>query len=365
MIEPFRIDVPQSKLDRIRAKLELADIGRAPADDRDWRYGTDARYLAEFRDYWLAHYDWREAERELNRWPQFKADVDGVRVHFYHVVGAGAHPFPIILTHGWPGSVVEFLEVIPRLTAQGYTLIIPSLPGYGFSGPPPAPIGPVRVAQLWRTLMVDVLGYSRFGAQGGDWGAMVTLALGRDHPDVVAAIHVNMLVYPMSGDPRPAVSDWQRRVSEIMDREGSYAAIQREKPQTIGLALTDTPIGFAAWVLEKNRRWSGCGGDIERCFTKDQLITNIMTYLVNDAVASSMWMYNGIADEPQSTARVTVPLGFAVFPAEFTPPPPRSAAEEDYNLVRWTEMPAGGHFAAWEQPEMFATDVVQFFDAWR
>ncbi|WP_375397479.1 epoxide hydrolase family protein [uncultured Sphingomonas sp.] len=361
----FTIAVPDEKLAKIRARLELAEIGPAPADDADWRYGTDARYLAEFRDYWLSSYDWRRAEAELNALPQFKAAVDGIEIHFYHVTGDGSDPFPLILTHGWPGSVVEFLAAMPLLAARGYSVVVPSLPGYGFSGRPPVPVGPRRTAALWRMLMVDVLGYRRFGAQGGDWGSMVTRALGRDHGDVVAAIHLNMLHHVPGGTPSPAVADYLARVGELMRREGSYAAEHATKPQTIGLALADTPIGFAAWVIEKNRSWTDCHGDLESVLSKDQLITNIMTYLVNDAVGTAIWMYRGVAGEDNVWPRIAVPTGFAEFPAEFLPPPPRAAVEQDFNLVHWRRMAKGGHFAAWEQPAAFAEEVAGFFDRWR
>ena len=364
-VRPFRVAVPDEKLARIRTKLELAEIGYAPAGDADWRYGVDAAYLAGFRDYWLACYDWRAAERALNAFPQFHAEIDGIDIHFYHVPGDGADPYPLILTHGWPGSVVEFLAAIPLLTAQGYTLVVPSLPGYGFSGRPPAPIGPRRTAALWRRLMTDALGYRRFGAQGGDWGAMVTRALGHDHSDVVAAIHLTMLHHRPSGAPAPEVAEYLARVAALMRREGGYSAEHATKPQTIGLALADTPIGFAGWVLEKNRTWTDCHGDLESVLSKDQLITNIMTYLVNDAVQSAIWMYAGVTVEDAAMDRIGVPTGFAEFPAEFLPPPPRAAVEQDFNLVHWRRMAAGGHFAAWEQPVLFAAEVAGFFAQWR
>jgi pimeloyl-ACP methyl ester carboxylesterase len=364
-ITPFEVCVPDQKLARIRQKLELADIGYAPADENAWNYGVEAAYLTEFRDYWLNTYDWRAAETKLNAYHQFKAEIDGIDIHFYHVAGSGSDSYPLILTHGWPGSVVEFLTVIPLLTAQGYNVVVPSLPGYGFSGRPASPIGPRRTAALWRKLMVDVLGYTRFGAQGGDWGSMVTRALGHDHGDVVASIHINMLHHIPKGAPSPAVAEYLGRVGSLMQREGAYSMEHGTKPQTIGLALSDTPIGFAGWVLEKNRTWTDCNGDLESVLSKDQLITNIMTYLVNDTVTSAIWMYNGIAHEAPASDRVEVPTGFAEYPAEFLPPPPREAADQDFNIVHWRKMDAGGHFAAWEQPDAFATDVAEFFRKWR
>jgi pimeloyl-ACP methyl ester carboxylesterase len=363
-MKPAPIAVPQAVLDRIARRVADAELPQAPDDDKDWRYGIDAAWLAELRDYWLGTYDWRKAEARFNELPAFVAEVDGIAVHFFHLRG-GSGAYPLILTHGWPGSVTEFLEAAPLLAARGYDVVVPSLPGYGFSGRPPRPIGPARVAELWRKLMSETLGYRRFGAQGGDWGAMVTSALGRNHADAVGAIHLNMLHHRPSRTPAPDVADYLERAGAILQRDGAYAAIQATRPQTIGLALSDTPLGFAGWVSEKCRSWSDCGGDIEAVFSKDALLTNIMTYLVSGNVASAIWMYHGMALEPLPQGRIEVPTGFAEFPGEFIPPPPRHAAEEDYNLVHWSKMDAGGHFAAWEQPVAYAAEVAGFFDRWR
>jgi pimeloyl-ACP methyl ester carboxylesterase len=358
---PFKINVPQRKLNAIRAQLELAEIGYAPEDDIGWKYGTAARYLSEFRDYWLSRYDWRRSEAELNRFPQFMARVEDIDVHFYHVRGKGRNCFPIILTHGWPGSVFEFLEVIEPLTEAGYDLVIPSLPGYGFSSRPATPIGRHRVAYIWRKLMVDVLGYKRFGAQGGDWGSGVTRALAQDHADVVRAIHLNLIFYINVISDDPLLAAWRKTVAEVMARECAYLHEQQTKPQTIALALSTNPLAFAAWVLEKCNGWADTGGRIESRFTKDQLITNIMTYLVNDAVGSAIWLYYGATKEEPSPGRIDLPTGFAAYPVEIIPPPPRYVAELEFNITRWTKMPAGGHFAAWEEPAAFAGEVAAFF----
>jgi len=360
-LTPFKINVPQRKLDAIRAQLELAEIGYAPEDDSGWKYGTDARYLSEFRDYWLNRYDWRRSEAELNRFPQFKARVEDIDVHFYHVRGRGKNCFPIILTHGWPGSFFEFLEIIEPLTEAGYDLVIPSLPGYGFSSRPAMPIGRRRVAYIWRRLMVDVLGYKRFGAQGGDWGSGVSRALAHDHADVVRAIHLNLIFYMNVVSDDPLLAAWRKTVAAVMAREGAYLYEQQTKPQTIALALSTNPLAFAAWVLEKCNGWADTGGQIESRFTKDQLITNIMIYLVNDAIGSAIWLYHGAAKEEPSHNRIAVPTGFAAYPVEIIPPPPRHVAELEFNITRWTEVPSGGHFAAWEEPAAFAKEVAAFF----
>jgi pimeloyl-ACP methyl ester carboxylesterase len=367
---PFEVAVPQSVLDRIAAKLAIATIGYAPQDADAWRHGTSAHYLAEFLEYWRESFDWRATEQKLNRFPQFKARVEDIDIHFYHVRGAGPQHRVILLTHGWPGSVLEFFDVIERLTnpaqfggkaEEGFDVVIPSLPGYGFSGRPAAPIGPRRTAQLWRRLMVDVLGYPRFFAQGGDWGAAVTHWLGSDHADVVAAIHLNLLL-GAPPDDSAEMREWQAKLNKVRAAESGYAHEQSTRPQTIGLALHDSPLGFAAWVLEKFQRWGDTKGDLESRFSKDALLGNIMIYLVNDAVISSLWMYYGADHEAaRYTGRVDIPTGVALFPREFLPIPPRHLIERAVNLQRWTEMPAGGHFAAMEEPEAFANEVRAFF----
>ena len=361
-VRPFSIDVPQSVLDRIAAKLALSEVGYAPADDAGWKYGVDAPWLQGLLDYWRDGYDWRVAEQALNALPHFKARVEDIDVHFIYVRASNATRLPIILTHGWPGSVIEFAEVVGPLAAMGFDVVVPSLPGYGFSSRPANPIGPRRVAALWRKLMVDVLGYSRFGAQGGDWGSAVTTWLGRDHGDVVAGIHLNLFMAPAAedGDDEDTRA-WRAKMRGVQFLESAYMMEQATKPQTIGLALADSPLGFAGWVAEKFHGWGDTRGDIDGRFPKDRLLTNIMLYLVNDAVQSAIWMYRSILTDPRDGPRVEVPTGCALFPAEFMPYPPRAVAERAYNVARWTEMPAGGHFAAMEEPSAFAAEVGAFF----
>ncbi len=361
MIRPFTLKVPHERLDWIVGRVADAHIGYAPDDDADWIYGTSASYLAEFRDYWRDHYDWSAAQAAFNAFPQFLVEIEGIDIHFYHLraTGDGAG-YPIILTHGWPGSVYEFLKVMPMLAARGFDVIVPSLPGYGFSGRPPRPIGAAQVAGMWRKLMVDHLGYVRFGAQGGDWGSSVSIALAEHHSDVLDAFHLNFLFMRAKGDISLEVAEWQNKARKRFAGNGAYSQQMQSRPQTIGLALADSPIGYAAWVLEKYRAWSDCGGNIETSFTKDQLITSIMTYLVSDNVQSAMWLYNSLNKAKPGAERIEVPMGLAAFPAE-TPPPPRSLAEQRFNVVHWATMPRGGHFAAWEEPELFADEVAGFF----
>ena len=369
MIRPYTLNVPKARLDWIASRVADAHIGYAPDDDADWKYGTSARYLAQLRDYWRDHYDWPAAQAAFNALPQFMVEIEGVDIHFYHLRAShgqnGNRPgYPLILTHGWPGSVLEFLEAIPLLAARGFDVVVPSLPGYGFSGRPQRPIGAADVARMWRKLMVDHLGYARFGAQGGDWGSSISIALADAHADVVGAFHLNFLFMRAKGDLSPEVAEWQANARKRFGGNGAYSQQMQSRPQTIGLALADSPIGYASWVLEKYRAWSDCGGEIEASFTKDQLITSIMTYLVSDNVQAAMWLYNSLNAATPGTGRIAVPMGMALFPAE-TPPPPRSLAQTRFNVVHWAQMPRGGHFAAWEEPELFADEIAGFFARWQ
>lgn len=370
---PFRVETPQARLDAIRAKLAAAHFTYAPNDDADWRYGADVSYLKEFVAYWLDRFDWRAWEVELNRFPQFKAEIDGLDIHFYHLPGRGPNPLPLVLTHGWPGSAYEFFGVIERLSdperfggdaRDAFDVIVPSLPGYGSSGRPAAPIGPRRTAQMWRKLMAEALGYRRFVAQGGDWGSAVTSWLGADAPEV-AGIHLNLCMPPPQVEMSPEEREWRARLADVQRRASAYQMLHMTKPQTIAIALSDTPMGYAAWVLEKFHGWGDTHGDIESRFTKDQLITNLMIHLTNDAVTSMIWSYAGAVLEARrgesADLKVVVPTACALYPAEFLPWPPRSVAERTYNVTRWVEMKAGGHFAAMEEPEAFAADVQEAF----
>ena len=362
MLKETRIAVDQATLDRIHRRVSDAAIGYAPDDDADWSYGVDARWLNDLRDFWRDAYDWRTAEEALNAVPQVRGTIDGIDIHAFRFPAEGGKGYPLLLTHGWPGSPLEFMAAARLLAAQGFEVIVPSLPGYAFSGRPPRPIPPSRVAELWRLLM-EGLGHQRFGAQGGDWGSAVTRYLSVDHAGVVDAIRLNMMHVGRPPNPSPDYEPWRKRVAEIQSREGAYAHVHGTTPQTIGLALADTPIGFAAWVIEKCRAWSDCGGDVESVFSKWDLVTNAMTHLVSGNVQGGIWMYHGRGSEPFAPAPICVPTGFAEFPAEFVPAPPRADVEQTVNIVRWTKMPKGGHFPAWEQPELFAEEVGSFFSA--
>ena len=375
---PFRIAVPQEKLDYIHKRLADYRWFPAPSDD-NWQYGMKTGVLKDIVEYWLMEYDWRAAEDELNRYPHFKAEVDGLDIHFLHVVGEVGGKRPLLISHGWPGSVYEFWACVERLAypsrfggdaTDAFDLIIPSLPGYGWSGKPDKPLGQKATAALWDRLMTDVLGYENYLAQGGDWGSVVTSWLGFHHGEGkggCCGIHLNMIGLR----PTPATPQSDEEIKWLTDTQikmaagGSYLQQQATKPQSLAIGLMDSPMGQAAWILEKFHGWSDLGedNDLLTTYSKDALITNLMIYLVNDAFATSVWYYNGLFGEggnalPDSQ-RCETPTAFANFKKEaLYAAPPRSWVERAYNLTRWSDFDKGGHFAAMEQPEAFCADLV-------
>ena len=375
-VRPFTIAVADDVLADLKARLSRVrwpDEAPGPA----WAYGTSLEYMKDLVAYWRDKYDWRAAEARLNERRHFTIPVAGIDVHFIHEHGVGPRPFPLLLSHGWPGSIVEFQELIPRLTdparfggraEDAFTVVAPSLPGYTFSFRPHQPrFSVAEIADVFATLMTDVLGYRRFAAQGGDWGAFVTSVLGLKYPDRLAGIHVNLLAVKRDVTaPANPDADERRYLDELRQwqREGTgYQWIQGTRPQTLAFGLTDSPVGLAAWIVEKFRAWSDCEGEVERCFTKDVLLTNVMLYWVTGAINSSFWPYYARMHEPwplPDGRRIEVPTAYAAFPHEILSPP-RAWAERSYNIQRWTPMPRGGHFAALEQPDALAADIREFF----
>ena len=375
-MKPFNVTVPDGVLADLRDRLARV---RWPDEipGAGWRHGTDLAYMKELVAYWRERYDWRRHEAELNGFRQFTAPVAGIDLHFIHEPGMGPRPLPLLLSHGWPGSVWEFHKIIPLLTdpgrfggdpADAFTVVAPSLPGYGFSFRPGQPrFGVAEIADAFATLMTDVLGYERFGAQGGDWGAFVTARLGHAYPEHLAGIHLNLLTLRRDIKPpeRPTPEEQQylKDLGHWLREEAGYQWIQGTKPQTLAYGLTDSPVGLAAWIVEKFKTWSDCGGDVERRFTKDELLTNVMLYWVTGAIGSSFWPYYARyhSDWPiPDGVRVEVPMGHAAFPREIVRPP-RAWAERVFDVRRWTAMPAGGHFAALEEPQALAEEVRAFF----
>jgi microsomal epoxide hydrolase len=379
-VRPFKIDVAESVLEDLRERLRRT---RWPGEigGSGWTYGTNLDYLKDLVRYWLDEYDWRAQEAALNRLPQFTATVDGLEIHFVHVRGTGPDPLPLIISHGWPGSFAEMVEVIGPLAdpaahggdaVDAFDVVVPSLPGYGFSQHSQQPgMTPRRIGEIFVKLMTDVLGYERFAAQGGDWGSLITAAMARQFPERLLGIHLNMLgVRPNTGPGTPPLTEeeqaYLQSVQTGRDEETGYQRIQGTRPQTLAYGLTDSPVGLAAWIVEKFRTWTDCGGSVETAVSRDELLANIALYWFTGAIGSSFWPYYARMHGPWPIAdgrSVTAPMGYAEFPKEILRPP-RSLAEKVYaDIRRWSVMDKGGHFAALEQPEALAREVREFFRA--
>lgn len=377
-INPFIIRIPDSQLEDLRQRLLCTRWPDEIAAD-PWRYGPPLEYMKRFVAYWLDKYDWRAQEARLNRLPHFKTQVRGRELHFIHVPGKGPDPVPLVITHGWPGSFVELMNIIELLAnpaAHGgdprdaFSVVAPSMPGYGFSERPKERGTSVfAIADLWAELMHQ-LGYDKFGAQGGDWGSWVSAATALQHPDRVLGLHLNYLstrFRPAQGPsdlpPTEEEEEYLRRVAAWSESEGAYIAIQATKPQTLAYALTDSPIGLAAWVVEKFKSWTDCESVPEEAISLDDMITDIMIYWLTDTAHSAIRLYAESREHPlhlKPGQRISPPCGIVRLPAEI-PMPPRSWAERAFNIVHWTELPRGGHFAAWEVPELLAEDIRSFF----
>lgn len=375
MIHPFRIDVPDKTLEQIRTQVANYPWHEMP-DDGGWAYGTHLGYMKELCAYWLNEFDWRKQEAAINRFSHFIAPVQGIDLHFIQEKGDGPSPLPLIISHGWPGSIVEFLDIIQPLAHpqrfggsadDAFDVIVPSLPGFGFSGRPARPIGPRKIANLFNSLMTDVLGYRNYLAQGGDWGGAISSWLGFEHAPTCQAIHINILTMRHPDGPRgPEEEAWAVQFEHDQLLENGYRTQQATKPQTLSYAMMDSPVGVAAWIIEKFNSWSDTDGDnIESAHTKDSLLTNIMVYLVTKTFNTASWIYYGRREEggrllSTDNRRVEVPTAAALFPAELLAWPPRSYVERLYNISHWSEMPRGGHFAALEEPELLIDDIRAF-----
>jgi microsomal epoxide hydrolase len=373
--QPFSVAVPDDSLKFIQKRVREYPWHEMP-DDGGWDYGTNMDYLKGLCTYWANDYDWRKHEAKINRFSQFKAEIDGIDIHFIHEKGSGPNPKPLIISHGWPGTIVEFLDFIDLLAhpekhggniEDAFDVVAPSLPGFGFSGRPPRPYGPRKMAEVFNSLMTEVLGYKTYIAQGGDWGGAISSWLGYDHAPACAAIHINILTMRHKDGPQGAEEmAWEEQFEKDQIIQDGYRTQQATKPQTLSYAMMDSPVGVAAWIVEKMQGWSDTeGDDVESVYTKDQLLTNIMVYIVTRTFNTASWIYYGRREEggrilsPEGK-RVEVPTGCALFPKELLAWPPRSYAERIYNITQWTQMPRGGHFAAMEQPDLLIEDIRKF-----
>ena len=377
-IKPFILDIPDDTIARIKSRVAEYPWHEMP-DDGGWDYGVNLDYLKEFCAYWVEDYDWRKHQQTINRFAHFKTPVDGIDLHYIHEKGSGDNPTPLIISHGWPGTIVEFLDFIDLLAHperhggdinDAFDVVAPSLPGFGFFGRPPRPYGPRQMARVFNALMTQTLGYDSYVAQGGDWGGAISSWLGYEHAPACKAIHINILTMRHKDGPQgPEEQMWADKFEHDQIMENGYRTQQATKPQTLSYAMMDSPVGIAAWILEKMNSWSDTtGNDVESVYTKDQLLTNIMVYIVTRTFNTASWIYYGRREEGERLLspegkRVEVPTGCALFPAELLAWPPRSYAERLYNVTQWTEMPRGGHFAAMEQPDLLIQDIRKFVRA--
>jgi pimeloyl-ACP methyl ester carboxylesterase len=375
--QPFRMHVPDETLRDLRERLTRVRWPDEPPGT-PWLTGSSVDYLRELVGYWRDGFDWRTQETALNRFQQFKVPLGGIDLHFVHEEGKGPNPVPLLMSHGWPGSVLEFHKILPMLTdparfgadpGDSFTVVAPSLPGYTLSfAPGQKRFGVEEISELLADLMTDVLGYGRFAAQGGDWGAFITSRLGYQLPERIIGIHLNMLAVrrdpKMLENPTAEEKTFLGELNHFLKEETGYQWIQGTKPTTLAFGLTDSPVGLAAWIVEKFHSWTDNEGSMETAVSRDELLTNITLYWTTGAIGSSFWPYYARAHSPwpiPQGARIVTPTGYAQFPKEILRPP-RSVAERTYaNIQRWTEMKRGGHFAALEQPEALAQEIREFF----
>ena len=375
ILKTFKIDVCQRDLNFIYKKVSEYPWHEMPSDG-GWQFGANIDFMKDLCKYWVKQFDWKRQEDKINLFDNFTAEVDGIEVHFIYERGSGSKPKPLIISHGWPGSIIEFIEIIDPLAhperyggnaEDAFDVIIPSLVGFGFSGKPPRPYGPRRMALIFNKLMTEVLGYKSYIAQGGDWGGTISTWLGYDYPKFCEGIHINIMTVRHYEGPKGVEEElWASTFEEDQIPENGYRILQATKPQTLSYGMMDSPVGIAAWIIEKFYSWSdNKRGDIETVFSKDVLLTNIMIYIITKTFNTASWIYYGREEEggrvlSKKGKRVEVPTACALFPAEMSSWPPRSYVDRVYNVRQWTEMPSGGHFAAMEQPKFLIEDLRNF-----
>ena len=375
MIRSFKINISNKIIKDINTKVANFPWHEMP-DDGGWNYGTNLDYMKEISNYWVNKFNWRKMEEKINKFQNFKTNIDGIDIHFIHEKGSGSNPKPLLLSHGWPGSILEFLHIIDQLThpekfggkeEDAFDVVVPSLPGFGFSGRPSRPIGPRKMASIFNSLMAKVLGYKKYLAQGGDFGGAIATWLGYDFPKTCAAIHINILIVRHPDGPQTKEEEeWEKRFKRDQKIEDGYRTQQATKPQTLSYAMMDSPVGVAAWIIEKMCGWSDIKkNDIESVYSKDTMLSNIMVYLVTKTFNTASWIYYGRREEggrllPREGLPIKAPTAVALFPKEYLEWAPKSYVERIYNIKRWTKMPKGGHFAALEQPDLLVKDIREF-----
>ena len=375
MLKPFKVNISDKIINEIYEKVRKYPWHEMPNDD-GWKYGTNLDYMKKISKYWTDKFDWRKNEAKINKYSNFITKVNDIDIHFIQEKGSGSNPMPLLINHGWPGSIVEFLDIIEKLAhperfggdeKDAFDVIAPSLPGYGFSGRPARPMGPRKMANILNKFMTENLGYKNYLAQGGDWGATISNWLGYDHSKTCSAIHINCLTMRHPGGPQTKEEkDWQIKFDKDQKMQDGYRTQQATKPQTLSYGMMDSPVGIAAWILEKFYFWSDIKNkDIESVYSKDTLLANIMIYIVTKTFNTASWIYYGRREEggryfPKDFHRIKVPTAIAHFPKEMSAWPPRSYVERIFNIKRWTNMSKGGHFAALEQPDLLVDDIKAF-----
>ena len=375
MIKPFKVNISDKELKEIYNKVKNYPWHEMP-NDGGWEYGTNLDYLKALSEYWVKDFEWKKHENKINKFSNFKSKINDIEIHFIYEKGSGTNPMPLLLMHGWPGSVIEFLHIIEKLAhpekfggnvEDAFDVIVPSLPGFGFSGRPLRPIGPRKIADILNKLMTEKLGYKNYLAQGGDWGATIANWIGYDHSKFCKAIHINCLTMRHPDGPQSKEEEeWQERFNNDQIMQDGYRTQQATKPQTLSYGMMDSPVGIAAWIIEKMYSWSDLkDNNIESVYSKDTLLANIMVYVVTKTFNTASWIYYGRREEggrffPKDFKRIKIPTAVAVFPAEMSEWPPRSYVERIFNITQWTKMQSGGHFAALEKPDLLVKDLVKF-----
>ena len=376
MIKEFTIDINEDQLTNIKSKIEHYPWPSIE-NMEGWTYGTNKKYLKELCDYWLKEFNWKKHEQLINSFKNYKTNVDGIDIHFIKEEGSGENPKTLLLLHGWPGSVVEFLEIIKPLAHpeefggnidDAFTVIAPSLPGFGFSSAPKKPIGPRKIAEILNKMMVENLDYNQYLAQGGDWGATICNWLGYDHFKNCKAIHINCLTMRHPNGPQTKEEiDWQNKFDQDQIIQDGYRTQQATKPQTLAYSMIDSPVGIAAWIIEKMHGWSDLkDNNIESVYSKDVLLANIMVYILTNTFNTASWIYFGRREEggryfPKDFKKINIPTGIAMFPKEMSEWPPESYIERIFNVQHVSKMSGGGHFAALEKPRLLIEDIRKFF----
>jgi len=375
MTKPFKVNVSENILKEINNKVKNYPWHEMP-EDGGWKYGTNLEYMKEISNYWVTKFNWKKHEEKINKFSNFKTDIDGLNIHYILEKGSGLKPTPLLLMHGWPGSVLEFLHIIEKLAhpekfggkeEDAFDVVVPSLPGFGFSGSPSRPIGPRKMSEIINKLMINNLGYKNYLAQGGDWGATICNWLAYDHFKTCKAIHINCLTMRLPDGPQTQEEeDWQNKFDKDQIMQDGYRTQQATKPQTLSYSMMDSPVGVAAWILEKMYSWSDLKDkNLESVYSKDVLLANIMVYILTKSFNTASWIYYGRREEggryfPKDFKKIKTPTGIAMFPAEMSAWPPKSYLDRMFNIKQITQMAKGGHFAALEQPDLLIEDIVKF-----